>query len=240
MKVNEGKILMLVCGIILGLIITNSIVSTNYSHTTFLTYEEYEKMSLQENELKMELKGINKEIKNLNKKLSLYDSSSRTNDTVLKTLKKELSDEKLFFGASKVKGSGIIITINDKHKKSYADDFDKMLSTTHDTDILYTVYDLKNAGAEAISVNGIRTTSTTSITCEGPVIMINGQYIVPPFRIEAIGDPDALYYAAKMLPESHYKDMEMRGLVLSLVKSSNVIINGMEEYPKLKYIDRVQ
>lgn len=48
--------------------------------------------------------------------------------------------------------------------------------------------ELKNAGAEAISINDQRLVSTSSITCDGNVISVNGEKISSPFIIKAIGN----------------------------------------------------
>lgn len=54
-------------------------------------------------------------------------------------------------------------------------------------DIKSIVNELKNACSRAISTNGQRIVSTTSITCEGNVININGEKVSSPFVIKAIG-----------------------------------------------------
>ena len=54
-------------------------------------------------------------------------------------------------------------------------------------DLLRVVRDLFAAGAEAISINDQRVVLNTSITCEGNVIMVNGEKISSPFVIKAIG-----------------------------------------------------
>ena len=62
----------------------------------------------------------------------------------------------------------------------------------HDLDVLSIVNELKNAGAEAIDVNGKRIVSTTSIMCDGNVITINGEKVSSPFIINAIGLPEQM------------------------------------------------
>ena len=62
----------------------------------------------------------------------------------------------------------------------------------HDTDLISIVNELKNAGAEAISINDQRIVSNTVIECIGTVIKINGQRVGAPFTIRAIGMPELL------------------------------------------------
>lgn len=240
MKINEGKLLLLFSGILAGIFIAVLIVNTSIKQTTFLSYQDYEKMSMESNVLKNEIRGISKEINRLNNKLKIYGNSANQNKTIDDTMKKELEDLKVFYGANTVKGPGIKLSINDRHKKKYKDIYDLEFSTAHNEDLLYVVNDLRNAGAEAISVNGKRVIGSTSITCEGPVIMVNGQYIVPPFEILAIGDPDALNYAMTTQDYSRYKDLEIRNLELKIQKSNNVVISGIDSIDVPKFEKKLQ
>lgn len=240
MKINEGKILLLLSGILVGIVIAILIVNKSLNPTTFLSYKDYEQMSLEANQLKIEIKGINNEINTLSDKLSIYENSDNQKKTITDTMKKELDDLRVTYGVSKIEGPGIILTINDRHKKQYLNSDDVLFSTTHDEDLLLVSKDLKNAGAEAISINGKRVIASSSITCEGPVIMINGQYIVPPFEIKAIGDPEALNYALTMEDTSRYKDLQIRGLQLKIEKKTNLVINGINNFDICKYAKPIE
>ena len=51
---------------------------------------------------------------------------------------------------------------------------------------------VKNAGAEAISINEQRLVTTSAIECDGNIIKVNGEKIGAPFTIKAIGLPEVL------------------------------------------------
>lgn len=55
--------------------------------------------------------------------------------------------------------------------------------------------ELWSAGAEAMAINGIRILATTSIRLAGGALQVGSTAVVPPYRIEAIGDPAALQAA---------------------------------------------
>ena len=59
------------------------------------------------------------------------------------------------------------------------------------------VNELNSAGAEAVSINGQRITSRSSIKCAGSIINVNGVRIAAPFTIKAIGDPEVLESALR-------------------------------------------
>lgn len=235
MKINEGKILLLFSGILVGIFLSIFIVNKAMSPTTFLSYHDYENSSVKLNQLKLEIKGIKKDLTASRRKFSLYENSDNQNKTILDTMKNELLTLRLGYGLTKVKGPGIILTVDDRHKKKYTDDYDLLFSIVHDQDLRYLVKDIKSAGAEAVSINNIRISGYSSITCEGPVIMINGKYIVPPFVIKAIGDADAMKYALTSEPDNKYRDLEIRKITLKLQASSNVVINSLKDEKKMKY-----
>lgn len=239
MKINEGKALLLLSGILSGIVITSFIVNSSVSTTTFLTYQQYQKMSNDYNQLKAEIKVLYKDMGDLDQKLRKYDNSSEKNSSVLETLKTELEEAKLFYGTKTVEGPGVKILVDDNRKESYFDENDLWNSITHNTDLYYLVNDLKSAGAEAISVNGKRIISTSSITCEGPTIMVNGEYVVPPFEVSAIGDPSALQFSLT-LPESRFKELEYRGLKLQVEKVDNIKISGIQLKNQPKYIKKAE
>jgi uncharacterized protein YlxW (UPF0749 family) len=52
------------------------------------------------------------------------------------------------------------------------------------------------AGAEAVAINDERVVATTSIYCVGSTIMVNDTRLSPPYRVKAIGSPEALHAMA--------------------------------------------
>lgn len=155
-------------------------------------------------------------------------------------LQQELRTLNSLIGSIDVKGQGIIIKIADNSNiiTQTAGIFDNISNyLIHDMDLLVLVNELKNAGAEAISINGERIINTTSITCDGNVILINGNKISSPFEIKAIGSQEALLGAIQR-PGGYLKQyLESYGLVSSIEKSDNITIykyNGIIDYKLLE------
>ena len=57
------------------------------------------------------------------------------------------------------------------------------------------------AGAEAVSLNGERIVSSTSLYCVGTTVIANATRLSPPYEIHAVGDPQALDAALKGSPQ---------------------------------------
>lgn len=98
-------------------------------------------------------------------------------------------------GVVPVTGPGLAVTLADAPSSDEglgpsgaATSRDRVLD--HDLQLL--VDALWGAGAEAIGVNGQRVTSLTAIRSAGEAILVNYRPVKPPYRVTAIGDPDAL------------------------------------------------
>lgn len=147
-------------------------------------------------------------------------------------LTNKLEQYNLLLGNTELIGKGIIITLKDGDSdkvKGYATDY-----IVHDGDILEVVNALKNAGAEAISVNGQRIISNTGINCVGNVITINGEKVGVPYEIQAIGLTSQLYGSVTM-PGGYLELLENAGVQVDVeqVEKETIIIpryNGIYKF----------
>lgn len=228
MKLNEGKLLLLFTGILSGIVITSLFVGTTAAPSRMLSYSQYQNLNMELNQLNSEIKGLNKQKDELQAKLRKYDSTGGEKKDVISVLKNELYDVKRFYGTSDVEGPGIEIVIDDRHEGNDTDDeyADIRDSITHDVDLRDIIAELKNAGAEAIALNGNRLMDNSYITCEGPIIETDNRVvIVPPFKIAAIGDPDVLQYSLYQ-DGSHFRDLVDRKLNLKVTPMNNIKIKA--------------
>jgi uncharacterized protein YlxW (UPF0749 family) len=54
------------------------------------------------------------------------------------------------------------------------------------------INELRNSGAEALAVNGRRIVIWSAINTDGVYVTVDGQPVLPPYRLEAIGDAQTL------------------------------------------------
>lgn len=111
--------------------------------------EKYEAIYAEENERE-------KELENLRTTVSKQDTDSED-------MRKQLEESNTLLGYSEVSGQGIIITLKDANSSTVSGNATDYI--VHDGDLLEVVNALKNAGAEAISINEQRITNATAITC---------------------------------------------------------------------------
>lgn len=157
-----------------------------------------------------------------------------SNDSTSLKLQEELKILNALIGTIDVVGDGVIITIADNTSVTNQtigiyDNISNYL--IHDSDLIRLVNELKNAGAEAISINDERIINTTSITCDGNVVLINGNKLSSPFSIKAIGSQATMLGAIQRtggLLDEFYEF----GLVASIEQQSDITIykyNGVIE-----------
>lgn len=130
---------------------------------------------------------------NAQKELEKVRQAATQDDASAEAKEQELKENNMILGNTDVTGEGIEILLQDAANTNSSLNASEQI--IHYSDIQDVVNELKNAGAEAIEVNGQRIVNTTAITCEGNIIKINGERIGSPFTIKAIGSKDLLYGA---------------------------------------------
>jgi len=137
--------------------------------------------------------NLYKDLEKIEEQLEIERTNSTQNNTELAELENTIKQGNKMLGLSEVKGKGIVIKVDDNKNISANTWFgDPNWLIVHDIDVINIVNELKNAGAEAISINGQRIVTTSAIECDGNVIKVNGQKIAAPFVIKAIGLPELL------------------------------------------------
>ena len=158
-------------------------------------------------------------------------------NTNLEDAKNQIKAGNKIIGTSEVTGPGITITLTDS-KLDASSVLDASSLIVHHLDIYYIINELKNAGAEAISVNDQRVVPTTSIECGGNIITINGQKIGSPFTIKAIGLPENL--ANLNRAGGYLSYMKNASIGVDLKKSNNITIPKYSGIINYKYANSLE
>lgn len=178
------------------------------------------------------------EFENSEKKLEEARLLATQNDQNSLDKEEEINLDNILLGLTDVEGDGIIITLKDNNnvtKSSISPLDDIELYLVHAGDLVTVLNDLKNAGAEAISVNGQRVTNSTAIYCAGNVVKINGEKISSPIEIKAIGSPELLYGSMK-IPGGYIELLEETGVIVEIKKESNIKINKYDGIIDAQYM----
>ena len=191
MKINSFTILVfcLIAGLAIALQISNVQYSDGIGLISVNEVKNYEE----------KLQEIRKEKESARQALSKIESEKMkieediTNESFyLKAQIADLEKYKMSAGVYDVKGPGIVITINEPdYIKEYGLEGESNILPNYHL-LLGLVNYLRKSGAEAISINDQRIIATTEFNYVGDAIYINRLPTVPPYSINAIGDPDTM------------------------------------------------
>lgn len=157
-------------------------------------------------------------------KIEEYKQTNQSNEETEKLVNSELQQMELFLGRTDVEGQGIEIIVRETNKE----DIERITAD----DLIIIVNALKLAGAEAISINDERIVNMSDIVdINGSFIKVNGQRILEPYVIKAIGDP--AYLESGLIGNGGPID-NMKKL------GQNVLIDKPNKVKILKYKDEIK
>ncbi len=189
----------------------------------------------------LEIDGLLKMIEDSQAELDELEALKRANEDIAQEVEAKLFTDlslyKLSGGFSDVTGPGVEIIIDDGTRElgPFENPNDLLV---HDLDLLFVINDLKEAGAEMISVNGQRIVDTTSVTCSGYTVRVNDRFYGKPFRINAIGDGSRM--SAALIGPGGYGTLLREYVIFKIAISDEVTIpayGGDRIYKYMSAID---
>lgn len=231
MKDLKKNIMFLVLMIVLGLLLSSL-------YTILQTENQYTALS-KIYEQRNELSKIQSEYENLlNEKEKLINEIEKFNDLdeeeIIRELRENIRKVEIGSGLTDLTGPGVIIIINDS--KVMIENREASSLIVHDFDIQNIITDLRNSGAEAISVNNERVVvGKSKIKCAGPTIQINDKVVGQPFIIKAIGDKYFLE-AAINSPDGYAGVLRQWDIFIEVNTSVNVKIPKYDGGLEFKYL----
>ena len=155
-------------------------------------------------------KELAEELAELLQTIRQYEREFATPEEHYDELVEEAERLRILMGELPASGKGVSVTLRDDEYSGETNPNDYIV---HESHIFSVINELKIAGAEAIAINGQRLKTNSYISCNGPVITIDGNQYPAPFVIEAVGNPDGLIAA-----------LEIGGGVFDQLLNDNVVV----------------
>jgi len=155
-------------------------------------------------------KELAEELDTLHETIRNYEKEFATTEEHYELLVEEAEQLRILLGELPAVGKGVAVTLRDDEYNGVGNPNHYIV---HESHIFTVINELKISGAEAIAINGQRLKTNSYISCNGPVITIDGNQYPAPFVIEAVGDQASLTAA-----------LEMAGGVVDQLLSDNVVI----------------
>ena len=191
--------------------------------------------TMREEELRTELANwkekyneVDQQYNEVEQKIEEYKNKKESNIETTELIEEELQQAQMLMGQTDLEGEGIEVTINEAPNV----DFTKIRASN----LLGIVNDLKYAGAEAISINEERIINMTDIVdINDTFIKINGQRILAPYVIKAIGNKSRLE-SALLGTGGYAEQLKNIGHDVKITQMDKVLIKKYNGEINYKYI----
>ncbi|MDX3113760.1 MULTISPECIES: DUF881 domain-containing protein [Streptomyces] len=168
------------------------------------------------------------------------DGSTKAQDDKLAGLEKSA-------GTQKIKGRAITVTLNDAPPNAtaklpgYPEPQPDYL-VIHQQDLQAVVNALWQGGAQGIKVMDQRLISTSAVRCVGNTLILQGRVYSPPYKIQAVGDPQKLQQALADAPsiQNYMVYVNVYGLGWKVTEDGTVTLPGYSGTVDLHYAKPVE
>jgi uncharacterized protein YlxW (UPF0749 family) len=172
--------------------------------------------------LNEESAALRDEISQLRLELAALQSSAARDQLARDASQRQLSDLQILAGVVPARGPGVAVRIADPNGVF---EFELLLDL---------VQELRDAGAEAIAVNGRRVGGTTAFSTRGKAVTVDGQEVAQPYEVLAIGDPATLEVGLK-IPGGAIDTLDaLDGTKVSVERRSDVRVPALDHPPAFK------
>ena len=233
-KLSKAKVTMSIA-IFLVSIILMTVVFIQFKTVREVNESDIE--NLRESELKelvstwkTKYQEINEQLEETELKIQEYNSKIEANEESSELLDEELEKSKLLLGKTDVAGEGVVITLSDNG--------DVRVEVA---DLLELINELRFAGAEAISINGVRVIATTDLVeVAGYILVKPEKRIVSPYVIKAIGNQTYLSSVLGLKNSGFIDKANNNGLIAKMEKQKSITIPKYSEQMSIKYMKEVE
>lgn len=199
--------------------------------------------NMRESELRLELSswkekynGLNERYQEITDKIAEYQEQKESDEKTAELLEKELEEINQTLGKTDVQGEGIIIVLTDKSYTQTSSE-EEYIEPIDEEDLLVIINQLFGAGAEAISINDQRIVAMSDVvSISNTILKVNGQRILSPYVIKAIGNPTYLE-SAVIGKGGRVDELKELGHEVTLEKSNKTLIEKYDGIMSTKYIN---
>lgn len=171
----------------------------------------------------------NEQLQETYSKISEYNARLESNEEASELLEAELRKSQLILGTTDVEGEGVVVTLTDTAKNPIEAE-----------DLVDLINELRFAGAEAISINGVRIMNMTDIAdIDSYIIIKPSQRLVSPYVVKAIGNQTYLVSNLCLKNSGFIDKYNNSGKSVKLEKQRNIKIPRYSGSTDIKYMKEV-
>lgn len=235
---TKNKVAITTVCIMLGVILAVQFKSIDDLDTNVVSTQRSKKIAIEYKKLKKEKQTMEKQIDQLEQKVSLYEADQVKEDPFLESLYQDIDKYKNLSGYKDLRGSGVVIEIDNPSLEIELED-EKNTMINHYTFLLEIISLLNAVDTEAISINEQRYTSYTEIVPAGNVLEINGTSVSTPVIIKAIGDADDIENALRLKGGIIWLMEEGYNFNININQKKDINILKTKEIKTFKYAEPI-
>ena len=192
MKKFSGMIVIGLMALFIGLVLSIQITTTQGADQGGLVpLAKAQGYEVELKKVRVEKDNAMQQLVELEDRIEKIEKEKADEDFFLKGVVSDLEKYKMAAGVVDVVGPGVTVTVEDPLPTGeYTDEY-SVIMLRYEL-LLSLVNKMKDAGAEAISINGQRIIATTEISFAGNNVNINTVPTAPPYIIKAIGNADTI------------------------------------------------
>jgi len=239
MKKFSGMIVIGLLALFIGLVISIQITTTQGSdYGGLVPIAKAQGFEIELKKVRVEKEAALEELAKLEERMEQIEEDKANEDVFLKGIVTDMEKYKMAAGVADVVGPGVIITVEDPlPTEEFVDEY-SVIMLRYEL-LLSMVNKMKDAGAEAISINGQRVIATTEISLAGDNVNINSVPTAPPYIIKAIGNPDTIE-STITIRFGIIEQMESYGLRINIEQKDELKVPRYSGIIKFRYAKPVE
>jgi uncharacterized protein YlxW (UPF0749 family) len=176
----QSRLVVGAVALVVGFLVAVQAVGTDDPTTSRLATERPDDLTRILADLNDEADRLSRQVSALRVKILRYRGSARGEELALRDAQEALAGLRVLSGTVPVEGPGLRITVQDAEGRV---GWEALLDL---------IQELRDAGAEAIAVNGVRVVAATWFgPAEGGAV-VDGERVSAPYEVQAIGPADGL------------------------------------------------
>lgn len=168
---------------------------------------------------------LSEEIRELERTRSQL-AAGATSEEARAAAQARLDSIQVLSGTVGAQGPGVVVTIEDPERRVTA------------ALLLDTLQELRDAGAEAVDIDGVRVVSSTFFTDVDQGVTVSGQRVEPPYVITAIGDPPTMA-SAMDIPGGVRESVRRLNAEATVEQSDSLVITSLHTPTASQYAQAV-
>lgn len=218
LRLTRGSALAAVVTLVLGLALVAQVRSTDNEDLESLREEDLVALL---DDVTGRADGLEDEVRALEADRERLEGS-QGDDAAVAAAQSRLETYQILAGTVPVSGEGVSVSVTDP---------EQALTTTTLIDL---VQELRDAGAEAIQIGGVRVVASTWIGAGEGGLTVTGEFVAPPYRIVALGDSHTLA-AALAIPGGFNDSVRREGGDVSTTEGEALVVDAVHEPPDAEY-----